>query len=811
MLQKNKLSRNQTGFSLIELMVAVAILALAAFGIFQAYTVGFMTMAESRERTEAVNYVRQALENIKNMDFDKVEKIPRTPILGTDKYEREIFVFPDNELNPIRKEVKVVVYWVDRDGNPMQVETSMLLTKMNFLPADAAKIVLYVYPYNILYPINDSTELTAAVKDVKGNTVNYWEGDIEFEITVNYQYGYLEETGIVKKIVATENGIAKCTFFSDAEQLMKNNEIAFVTIKAYASDYEDLGYDEVEIMLTPGPVRVLLKAREVGSEVELSSPVTVKTDEELYIIGYILKANNEIFTDYPITINFNTDGKGTISPLTKETDKNGKAEILYTAGGTPGTDVITGSATDLFSGAMKIFIAGEVAAIDIEAYPISIFDYESSTITCTLKDENGITVTNPYSEEIIINLNIFAGSIGNGSFNPDQIIITPGQSSGASVFTPIPGSSGEVIVKASNSTYNFDPDTVIITINKPLIPDYIEVSAQPSYIKVGSEETSIITATVRSEDNKRVANYDHEITFITNKGVFVENNLKTITVSSTADYYLDGQAWLTLEGSSETVSGVATIMVSSYTGEKTITGQTTVDFYVEADHIDLSTSSYDINILGKENDSCTVTATIKDSANNNVTEYLGKVTFTIIEGGDCAKFANGVTSITKDVSNGIATTTLYGKCSIGTVVIQALSYFGSSRINSNENLSINVSKGVDLTLLFNENSVSTGSPPRDVDFIIKIDGGKLKLYNFKVNYDSSARLTSILINNETVYTGNVGTGDLMKLSSPYILNGDNDYTITYNFNSNINNLSFETLLNPECDTEYSDLVIKFNT
>jgi prepilin-type N-terminal cleavage/methylation domain-containing protein len=42
---------SQRGFSLIELMVAAAILAIAIFGIFQAYSTGFMGMADAKYRT----------------------------------------------------------------------------------------------------------------------------------------------------------------------------------------------------------------------------------------------------------------------------------------------------------------------------------------------------------------------------------------------------------------------------------------------------------------------------------------------------------------------------------------------------------------------------------------------------------------------------------------------------------------------------------------------------------------------------------------------------------------------------------------
>ncbi|MDD5600826.1 MAG: hypothetical protein PHC87_03630, partial [Actinomycetota bacterium] len=788
----------------------VAILALAAFGIFQAFTTGFMSMAESRERTEAVNYVRQALEEIKNMDFDKIRPenldFKKKYILGSDKYQRAVIV---NEISNNQKEVKVVVYWDGRDGEELNTFASTLLTKMEFLPGEATGIVLYVYPYNILYPVDDKTELTAVVKDAKGNTVNYWEGDIEFEITVNWEYGYLDEETIIKKTVSTENGLAKCVFHSDAEELLESGAIKYVTIKASVPDEHDLGYDEVEIMLTPGPVRVLLKAREMDSLDELSSPVTVETENELYIVGYILKANNEIFTDYPITINFAIEGEGNIAPISEATDENGRAEILYTAGSNPGRDIIIGSATDLFSGTMEIFIAGEVAAIDIEAYPTKIFDYEYSKITVTLKDEKGLTVTNPYSEDISINLNILEGSVGSGTFEPAQISIFPGQSSGTTKFRPSSGSSGEVIVEASDNDGILTSDTTTIIINEPLVPDHIEVRASPSYIKVGSEETSTITATVKSDDNKTVSTYDQIITFSTNKGVF-ENGLTTITVSSTADNYLNGQAWVILKQGSETSSGIGTITVTSDTGDKIITGQTTVDFYVEADYIDLSTSSFDINILGKENDSCSITATIKDSGGNVVTDYLGDVIFNVVEGNSSAKFYSG-SSITADVNNGIATATLYGQCNPGNVTIEASSSSGSTEIHNNNDLLIDVNQGDNLGISVDD--VSTHSSRKSINYDIIIEGGDLTLYSLKMVYNSSKRVTNIKINNQIVYSGNIGSGDLIHLSIPQVLEEGVEYKITYDIPDKIeNNLIFKTFFNAECENEYYDFaIISFTT
>ena len=60
-----KLSRNQKGFSLIELMIAVAILGAAALGIFQSYQVGFWGMSDARARTIATNIAQEKLEEVK--------------------------------------------------------------------------------------------------------------------------------------------------------------------------------------------------------------------------------------------------------------------------------------------------------------------------------------------------------------------------------------------------------------------------------------------------------------------------------------------------------------------------------------------------------------------------------------------------------------------------------------------------------------------------------------------------------------------------------------------------------------------------
>ena len=107
---------NLSGFSLIELMVAVAILAMAIFGIFHAYSVGFMGMADARDRTIAVNYAREIMERIRN---------DSSLLTGIDPYDEGKFHIDININGPNGENlynITTTVSWTDRNGNPKEVK-----------------------------------------------------------------------------------------------------------------------------------------------------------------------------------------------------------------------------------------------------------------------------------------------------------------------------------------------------------------------------------------------------------------------------------------------------------------------------------------------------------------------------------------------------------------------------------------------------------------------------------------------------------------------------------------------------------------
>jgi len=121
MLKINKKLSKQ-GFSLIELMVAVAILAMAIFGIFHAYSVGFMGIADARDITVATNYAREEMENVKNNS-----SLCDSSGYSSDEGKFDINVSINGPSAENLYNITTTVSWDDRNGIYKEVKLETLI------------------------------------------------------------------------------------------------------------------------------------------------------------------------------------------------------------------------------------------------------------------------------------------------------------------------------------------------------------------------------------------------------------------------------------------------------------------------------------------------------------------------------------------------------------------------------------------------------------------------------------------------------------------------------------------------------------
>ena len=727
-ITNRKLSKK--GFSLIELMVAVVILALAIFGIFHAYSVGFMGMADARARTVATNYAREAMEDIKNMDFDKISTSGSSNVtVNGITYYRQVIV----QENPNIKRVVTTVTWEDRNGKQKMVETDMVVHFIETTAGDATRIMLFADPYSVLVletdeygnPVDPAAEnkstITAVIKDAKGNTVIDWDKEVIFSLTGN---GSLSSTTIPldnpititpdkfvdgKAIITftsgifTESGIfaEEVTITASTEGLAPDS----VTINVY-----DPGIS-VKINLTANPNSMLPNA---GTKSVITATIVDAGGTK------VNGTTNEIF--------FSIAGPGSFSSSTTETTKteaavNGEIEIDLFSNGDPGTITVTASANGLEPGVVVVLTGGYITLF---ASPIEVPNYEESVITVTTKDVNLL----PINYVGTINLSLVSPDGGNGNLPPD---VTFGGTTSSEEVTFTAFSKGRVNITAEDGAG-------ILTLVAPLslrvieklTPHHIIVYAMPVSISAGGDET-LITAKVMTEGNVKVTSYCETATFETTSGTFFDSSSSIIIT-------FDGGV-ATVELYSSDIPETATITVSSMVPadpEYIITGSTEVGFHGGPNHIKLNAVPQNILAADPYSHSCLVTAEIVDYKGTLISNYNKDISFSISPHPDTIRFIEATTSfLTKKVKKGIATIILVSGNDAGTAVIYAFS----------ENLfgSLNIPVGISLDLAASPNIDYSPEEPYYVSFDITIGGAPLELEEMQVSWTIDETLYKIVI------------------------------------------------------------------
>ena len=737
MLNINK-KLSHKGFSLIELMVAAAILALAIFGIFQAYSTGFLGMFDARDRTVATNYVQEKMEELKNADFDTVVDEASSQIVGDIKFSRNVNVeYIDGSTNLIvsgptnLKRVTTTVNWNDRNGVPKKVESSVLLQDTQFTPGDAARISLYADPYNVVLPVTDSTTIIAVIKDKHGNTVIDWDGsDVTFTIIseVSPEGVSLEgQLGTLSDYAVTPvKGKASVVFTSSIAELEGT-----VTVEASVttSDASDTFTNTIDIKITLGAVKIEL----------IPDPSSIYADgEDKSIITAIIQnaAGVKILGgQYDIT--FIVAGEGTLIGSNPVTSTSGIATITLQSTTTAGIATVTASSPELLSDSCDVQTSGEPAGITLSASPNPMYSDDISTVTVTIVDENGVPVIPTTIMTIDLSVSVSEDNLSDSSLEFD------GESSQSTTYTPILTTDDIVTITASNVFEG----SIDITVMSRLVEHHIDLNANPPSIPADGIITSTITATIKDIDDITVHNYNQNISFFILTvlgGALPSPGINTVTC----------------------VNGVATIVLQSgeqgtcqIQAESGILPAETIDvgFYTTATHILLAATRKHIPVGGGNEGTSKLTASILDVDNIIVYNYKGNVLFSFPPNSgymDTAKF--------KFVNNpSYSVPVFHGSAS---VYILSLNNSGDALLEATEN-------GLDpdeLTLyiqkVLSEPTIPHVVPDpngKGVSFDIEVLGGDMQIDTMRVSWSPDIeenQLLSIEFPNGVVFSGSILNG-----------------------------------------------------
>lgn len=123
------------GYSLVELMAAVAVFSVGMLGIVQGYHFGFDKIRTMREAAVATRAVQDQIERLRGMPFDAltprenagfVEPAPDLSSLVNAKPVLSIVPYTESALG--LKEVRVSVRWSGDNGRTMERAATTLIT-----------------------------------------------------------------------------------------------------------------------------------------------------------------------------------------------------------------------------------------------------------------------------------------------------------------------------------------------------------------------------------------------------------------------------------------------------------------------------------------------------------------------------------------------------------------------------------------------------------------------------------------------------------------------------------------------------------
>lgn len=119
-IENAKFPHEERGFSLLELIIAVGVLAIGLVGVLQIFPVGLRASKRAGTITRAAFLAQNKMEEVKMAGFDAITELPpRIPLSGSESdFEWEIFIeeigLDGLESSDDMRKVIITVTWTER-------------------------------------------------------------------------------------------------------------------------------------------------------------------------------------------------------------------------------------------------------------------------------------------------------------------------------------------------------------------------------------------------------------------------------------------------------------------------------------------------------------------------------------------------------------------------------------------------------------------------------------------------------------------------------------------------------------------------
>ena len=488
----------QKGFTLVELMVAVAILSMASLGIFQSYKVGFWGMSDARARTIATNIAQEKLEEIKGKSLDAGPyPDPDNPIVVSGKDFNAVvkveIVVEDGQQTTLRK-IIATVSWQKRNGEETNISVESLQSTALAPPSEDVPTAILVSANPTSINVGETSSIKVTILDQDNYPISY-NGQIDLSM-IPATLGTLT----LDDVFLNFNGD------SYLFTTFRANEVGYAgDVQVKAEDHSDeliadsdtitiIGGEAAKINLMVDPDSIIINGE--------TSTLTVRIEDA----NGFLAANWTGTVQLEITSAQDTGNLGDPpagDTITIDFNEENVKTTLFTSSDQEGVAVITATdlAGELTEDSKTINVtSGPPTKIDIEANPKNIFieEYEdgptSSTVTVTIKNATDVPTSGFVGT---VTLSILSG---NDSGTLESTTLNFNRESKLSITFNSSGTPGTVEIKAEDTTggagytpLTWDNETITVAAGPP---DHLVLIAAPDIIINNGVDSSTLTINI---------------------------------------------------------------------------------------------------------------------------------------------------------------------------------------------------------------------------------------------------------------------------------------------------------------------------